>query len=75
MARVWVKPGSGRITVNGRDLEVYFARPVLRMIINQPFEAASRVHQFDVDVHGRGRRPVRPGGRRAPRHQSRPGRL
>jgi len=48
VARVWVKPGSGRITVNGRDLEVYFARPVLRMIINQPFDAAQRGHQFDV---------------------------
>ena len=48
VARVWVKPGSGRATVNGRDLQVYFARPVLRMLINQPFEAANRVHQFDV---------------------------
>jgi small subunit ribosomal protein S9 len=48
VARVWVKPGSGRTTVNGRDLQVYFARPVLRMLISQPFEAANRVHQFDV---------------------------
>jgi small subunit ribosomal protein S9 len=48
VARVWVKPGSGRMSVNGRNLEVYFARPVLRMLINQPFEAAHRVHQFDV---------------------------
>jgi small subunit ribosomal protein S9 len=48
VARVWIKAGSGRTTVNGRDLQVYFARPVLRMLINQPFEAASRVHQFDV---------------------------
>ena len=48
VARVWVKPGSGRMTVNGRSLEVYFARPVLRMLINQPFEAAHRVHHFDV---------------------------
>ena len=48
VARVWVKAGSGRTTVNGRDLQVYFARPVLRMLINQPFEAASRVQQFDV---------------------------
>ena len=37
VARVWVKPGSGKIVVNGRALEVYFARPVLRMVINQPF--------------------------------------
>ncbi|CCQ73684.1 30S ribosomal protein S9 [Magnetospira sp. QH-2] len=48
IARVWVKPGSGRIIVNGRELEVYFARPVLRMIINQPFEVAGRKDQFDV---------------------------
>ena len=50
IARVWVKPGSGKITVNGRTLEVYFARPVLRMVINQPFQVASRVDQFDVVV-------------------------
>src|ERR687897_3058241 len=48
VARVWVKPGAGRVTVNGRDIETYFARPVLRMIINQPFVAASRVQQFDI---------------------------
>ena len=49
IARVWVKRGTGKITVNGRTLEVYFARPVLRMIINQPFTVSSRVDQFDVD--------------------------
>ena len=48
VARVWVKPGAARITVNGRDIETYFARPVLRMIINQPFYVANRVQQFDV---------------------------
>jgi small subunit ribosomal protein S9 len=48
VSRVWVKPGSGRVTVNGRDIEVYFARPALRMIINQPFAVANRVRQFDV---------------------------
>lgn len=48
VARVWVKPGAGRVTVNGRDIETYFARPVLRMIINQPFAVANRVQQFDV---------------------------
>jgi len=48
VARVWVKPGNGRITVNGRELERYFARPVLRMVINQPFEAADRKDQFDA---------------------------
>ena len=50
IARVWVKPGSGRITVNGRTVEVYFARPVLRMMINQPFQVANRAGQFDVVV-------------------------
>lgn len=48
IARVWIKPGAGRITVNGRTAETYFARPVLQMIINQPFEAAGRGNQFDV---------------------------
>jgi small subunit ribosomal protein S9 len=49
-ARVWIKRGSGKITVNGRAFEKYFARPVLRMIINQPFAAVDRVGMFDVDV-------------------------
>ncbi len=48
VARVWIKPGSGRITVNGRESEVYFARPVLRMLIGQPMEATDRSSQFDV---------------------------
>ncbi|CAA7625624.1 30S ribosomal subunit protein S9 [Candidatus Terasakiella magnetica] len=48
VARVWIKPGTGKITVNGRDLPVYFARPVLRMIINQPFQTAKVEGQFDV---------------------------
>ena len=48
IARVWIKPGSGRVNVNGRDIEVYFARPVLRMLINQPFQAANRDGQYDV---------------------------
>ncbi len=48
VARVWIKPGPGKITVNGRDVETYFARPVLRMLINQPFDAASRLGQYDV---------------------------
>ena len=48
VARIWIKPGKGKITINGRDQEIYFARPVLRMLINQPFEVASRVDQFDV---------------------------
>ena len=50
IARVWIKPGSGKITVNGRDQEVYFARPVLRMMIAQPFGVTDRANQFDVLV-------------------------
>ena len=48
VARVWIKPGSGKITVNGRDQEVYFARPTLRLVINQPFGVADRLGQYDV---------------------------
>ena len=47
-ARVWIKPGSGKITINGKDQEQYFARPVLRMIIEQPLNAADRRTEFDV---------------------------
>src|ERR1700752_1110796 len=50
VARVWIKPGPGKITINGRDQEVYFARPVLRMMIAQPLQVADRMGQFDVDV-------------------------
>ncbi|SFS04311.1 30S ribosomal protein S9 [Sphingomonas jatrophae] len=48
VARVWLKPGSGKITVNGRDQEVYFARPTLRLVINQPFVVAERTGQYDI---------------------------
>jgi small subunit ribosomal protein S9 len=48
VARVWVKPGTGKITVNGRDQEVYFARPTLRLVINQPFDVTERQGQYDV---------------------------
>ncbi|MBW3098800.1 30S ribosomal protein S9 [Pseudohoeflea coraliihabitans] len=48
VARVWIKPGSGKVTVNGREFETYFARPVLRMVVQQPVVAASREGQFDV---------------------------
>jgi small subunit ribosomal protein S9 len=48
VARVWLKPGSGKILVNGRDQEVYFARPTLRLVINQPFDIAERREQYDV---------------------------
>ena len=50
IARVWIKPGKGSITINGRDQEVYFARPVLRMMLAQPFQVTDRVGQFDVIV-------------------------
>ena len=48
VARVWVKPGKGTITVNTKPVEVFFARPVLRMLIQQPLVAANRTGQFDV---------------------------
>ncbi len=50
IAKVWIKPGKGQITINGRDQEVYFARPVLRMMIAQPLEVTDRLGQFDVVV-------------------------
>lgn len=50
VARVWIKPGNGKIVVNGRDVKVYFARPVLQMVVNQPFSVADRANQFDVEV-------------------------
>ncbi len=48
IARVWIKPGKGEITVNGKRVGQYFARPVLRMLITQPFLVADRYNQFDV---------------------------
>jgi small subunit ribosomal protein S9 len=48
VARVWIKPGAGKVTVNTREVEVYFARPVLRMMIQQPLIAAARAGQYDV---------------------------
>ncbi len=48
VARVWVMPGKGKVTVNGRESEVYFARPTLRMLINQPFLIVNRDSQYDV---------------------------
>ena len=48
IARVWIKPGNGKITINGRDQEVYFARPVLRLVIRQAFEVSERVDSYDV---------------------------
>lgn len=48
VARVWVKPGSGKVTVNGKDMAEYFARPVLQMILRQPFDIAGVANQYDV---------------------------
>ena len=48
VARVWIKPGSGKVTVNGRDIKVYFARPVQQLLLNQPFQIAGVVGEFDV---------------------------
>ena len=48
VARVWLKPGSGKIVINGRDQTVYFARPTLRLVINQPFGISEREGQYDV---------------------------
>jgi small subunit ribosomal protein S9 len=50
IARVWLKPGSGKIVINGREQEVYFARPTLRLVINQPFGVAEREGQYDVEA-------------------------
>ncbi|MEO8723058.1 MAG: 30S ribosomal protein S9 [Sphingobium sp.] len=48
VARVWIKPGSGKVTVNGRDQEIYFVRPTLRLVLNQPFTVTDREGQYDV---------------------------
>ncbi len=48
VARVWIKPGSGKVTVNGKPIDAYFARPVLQMILRQPFQVANVEGQFDV---------------------------
>ena len=68
VARVWIKPGKGEITVNDKKVVQYFARPVLRMLITQPFLVADRYNQFDVFCTVVGGGPVRPGRRGAPRH-------
>src|SRR3546814_4316303 len=54
VARVWLKPGSGQIIVNGRDQAVYFARPTLRLVINQVFDSTERRGQYDVVATGSG---------------------
>ena len=48
VARVWIKPGAGKMVINGRELGVYFARPTQQMVIRQPFEIAGRANQYDV---------------------------
>ena len=48
VARVWIRPGSGKVTVNGKEMNAYFARPVLQMILRQPFQVAGVEDQFDV---------------------------
>ncbi len=48
VARVWIKPGSGKVVVNGKDINTYFARPVLQMILKQPFQITNVEGQFDV---------------------------
>ncbi|MGI6244356.1 MAG: 30S ribosomal protein S9 [Pseudochelatococcus sp.] len=50
IARVWIKPGAGKIVINGRSVETYFARPVLRMILRQPLVLVNRDGQYDVTV-------------------------
>ena len=54
VARVWIKPGNGTVVVNGRPVETYFARPVLRMILRQPLEIVGRVDQYDINVTVKG---------------------
>src|SRR4030095_16928949 len=70
VARVWIKPGAGKILVNTREVEVYFARPVLRMLIQQPLVAAARAGQYDVicTVAGGGLSGQAGGARRGSSH-------
>ena len=54
VARVWIKPGSGRVFINGKDIETYFVRPVLQMILRRPFQIVNTENQFDVVATVRG---------------------
>jgi small subunit ribosomal protein S9 len=54
VARVWIKPGSGKVVVNGKDMNAYFARPVLQMILRQAFSVAGVVDHFDVNATVKG---------------------
>ena len=68
---MWIRPGKGEITVNGRKVVQYFARPVLRMLLTQPFLVADRYNQFDVFCTVTGGGLVGPGRRSAARHLAR----
>lgn len=54
VARVWIRPGTGRITVNSKEMQEYFARPVLQMVLRQPFQITNSENQFDVYATVRG---------------------
>ena len=54
VARVWIKPGSGRVVINRKEMNTYFARPVLQMILRQPFQVAGVADQFDVNATVKG---------------------
>jgi small subunit ribosomal protein S9 len=60
IARVWIKPGAGRIIVNKKDFQQYFARPVLQMLLKQPLNAASRSTQYDIMASSAAACPARP---------------
>ena len=63
VARVWVKPGAGKIVINTREFEIYFSRPVLRMLIQQPLVATNRLRAIRPHLHGFRRRALRAGRR------------
>ncbi len=54
IARVWIKPGAGRVMVNGKDMQEYFTRPTWRLILTQPFQVAERMDQYDVFCTAKG---------------------
>ena len=68
VARVWIKPGAGRIEINGKEHAEYFARPVLQMILKQPIAAADRVDQYDIKATVRGGGLSGQAGGGTPRH-------
>ena len=69
IARVWIKPGNGRMTINGREYEKYFARPVLQMLLKQPLAGQpERLDQYDICRDRERRRTFRPSRRGSSRH-------